>query len=46
MKSFGGVMTDYSAAIAGLAVVTLVLTSAVVFALCRPSDLPALPSDR
>ncbi len=39
-------MSDYSSAIAGLVVVTLVLTSAVVFALSRPSDLPALPTKR
>ena len=39
-------MSDYSSAIAGLIVVTVVFTSAVVFALSRPSDLPALSSKR
>ena len=33
--------TDYTAALAGLASITLLLTSMVVFALFRPSDLPS-----
>ena len=35
-------MGDYSNAIVGVVAVSVALTSAVVFALMRPSDLPAL----
>ena len=35
-------MADYTSAIAGMVVIGQVLTSAVVFALMRPNDLPAL----
>ena len=35
-------MGDYSTAIAGMVAVGVALTSAVVFALMRPSDLPSL----
>ena len=35
-------MADYTTAIAGMVVIGLVLTSAVVFALMRPNDLPAI----
>ena len=35
-------MAEYAPAIAGLIGITLVLTSAVVFALMRPSDLPVI----
>ncbi len=35
-------MSDYSTAIVGMAAVGVALTSAVVFALMRPSDLPSL----
>ena len=34
-------MGDYSTAIVGMVAVGVALTSAVVFALMRPSDLPA-----
>ena len=35
-------MGDYSIAIVGMVSVGVALTSAVIFALIRPSDLPAL----
>ena len=34
-------MSDYSTAIVGMVAIGVTLTAAVVFALMRPSDLPA-----
>ena len=39
-------MTDYTTAIIAMVVVGVVLTSATVFALMRPSDLPRIDENR